>query len=309
MPTEAPIAGRDYPRDRREFETWFAEERACRAYLARLRWGTGFVCPTCGAGRAWHTARETARCVGCGRQCSVTAGTLFAGTRQPLRAWFEACWQLAEPAGLSARSLQAILGLGSYQTAWAWLHKLRRGMAEPDGPPLRGLVEVDDTFLWGVEAGPLTPRIGLAVEVASDDTGQLRLARLPYLDPPALGWFVTAVIAPEATVRTHARAAEDLRTILGPGHPLEVVPTQVGLTVVSEVETRLEAWCAGTHHRGIQQRQLGAYLDEFAFRCSHHADPLGLVFYHLLKRALAGDATPYRKLVGGDPRDWSTPAR
>src|SRR5438128_1265562 len=95
-----PVGGRDYPRGRAEFEAWFAAEAACRRYLAAVRWRAGFVCPACGAGRAWPTARGTARCAACGQQSSPTAGTTFAGTRKPLRAWFEALWALTDADGV-----------------------------------------------------------------------------------------------------------------------------------------------------------------------------------------------------------------
>ena len=139
-----PVEGIDVPRTRLEFETLFASEAACRAYLERVRWRDGFVCPNqdCGGRQAWVTARGLHRCAACGRQTSATAGTIFAGTRKPLRAWFEVLWRIAGKDGVSAMAVETALGLGSYQTAWVWLHKVRRAMALVAPERLTGIVEL-----------------------------------------------------------------------------------------------------------------------------------------------------------------------
>jgi hypothetical protein len=63
----------------------------------------------------------------------VTAGTIFHGTRHPLRLWFAAMWFVcSQKNGTSALALQRQLGFGSYETAWTWMHKLRRAMVRPD---------------------------------------------------------------------------------------------------------------------------------------------------------------------------------
>src|ERR1035437_7345256 len=139
------VEGIEVPGTRLEFENQFGSETACRAYLERVRWPDGFVCPddACGGRRSWVTARGLYRCAACGRQISVTAGTIFAGTRKPLRAWFEVLWLMTGKDGVSAEALQTALGLGSYQTAWVWLHKVRRAMALVAPECLTGIVELD----------------------------------------------------------------------------------------------------------------------------------------------------------------------
>ena len=116
-----------------EFDAWFSSEAACEAYLYELRWPEEFECPGCGScGEGWRTGRGHVRCRERGRQTSTTAGTLFEGTRKPLRMWFQAIWHLTnQKHGVSALGLQRVLGLGSYQTAWTWMHKLRRAMVRP----------------------------------------------------------------------------------------------------------------------------------------------------------------------------------
>ena len=129
----APRGGIDYPRTFQEFEAWFGSEAACRTYLRRLRWADGFVCPACGvADQPAEMSRGLLRCRACGRQVSLTAGTIFQDTRKPLRTWFLAMWFItSQKNGVSALGLQRVLGLGSYETAWTWLHKLRRAIIRP----------------------------------------------------------------------------------------------------------------------------------------------------------------------------------
>src|SRR5271157_1292394 len=115
----------DYPRTLAELEARFSSEGACREYLFQLRWPQGFRCPRCGDAKAWPLRSVLWQCAGCGRQVSVTAGTIFQDTRTPLTVWFRAMWwATSQKNGVSALGLQRVLGLGSYQTAWAWLHKL-----------------------------------------------------------------------------------------------------------------------------------------------------------------------------------------
>ncbi len=120
--------GEDYPRTLAELERRFSSEEACRAYLGQLRWPDGFRCPACGADHGWPTGRgDLIECSRCHHQTSVIAGTIFEGTRKPLPMWFRAMWLVtSEKNGVSALGLQRQLGIGSYETAWAWLHKLRR---------------------------------------------------------------------------------------------------------------------------------------------------------------------------------------
>jgi len=122
----------DYPRTILEMERRFATDDACRDYLLQLRWPTGFVCPRCASTSAWRATRGRFICRSCRHQTSVTAGTIFENTRKPLTLWFRAIWFVtSQKTGASAANIQQILGLGSYQTAWTWLHKLRRAMVRP----------------------------------------------------------------------------------------------------------------------------------------------------------------------------------
>jgi hypothetical protein len=122
----------DYPCDELEFAERFGTEENCRAYLEQLRWPDGFVCPRCGHRGGWKIRRQQSQCAACLYAVSVTAGTILQDTHKPLRLWFRTAWYVTgQKYGASALGLQRVLGLGSYVTAWSWLHKLRRAMVQP----------------------------------------------------------------------------------------------------------------------------------------------------------------------------------
>ena len=129
-----------YPGTWQEFHFWFADEPACAAYLERLRWPTGFCCPKCSGEKGWRLPDGRWGCAGCSRKVSVTAGTIFDRSRVSLQEWFAAAWYMTnQKHGVSALGLQRLLGLGSYQTAWTILQKLRTAMVRPRNPhPLSG---------------------------------------------------------------------------------------------------------------------------------------------------------------------------
>lgn len=158
-----PIPGLDYPGTWREFKAWFSTEENCAAFLEKLCWQDGFICPRCDHTKAWRMSRgRKLVCTECELQTSVTAGTIFEKTRTPLLTWFAAIWFVtSQKHGVSALGLQRVLGFGSYQTAWTMLHKLRRAMVRPERDRLQGVVEVDETYVGGVEEdvrGRRTPR-------------------------------------------------------------------------------------------------------------------------------------------------------
>ena len=135
-----PRAGEHYPGSVGEFQAWFQTDADCLDYLEWLRWPEGFVCPSCGHEGGWRLGDGRFMCCECGARSSVTAGTIFDRTRTPLSVWFTACWLFATGKdGISALSLKRVLEIGSYQTAWALLHRhqLSRRVRVPlQSPPL-----------------------------------------------------------------------------------------------------------------------------------------------------------------------------
>jgi ISXO2-like transposase domain/Transposase zinc-ribbon domain len=200
----------DFPRNLAEFERRFATDEACRAYLVQLRWPDGFRCPKCGGTKAWPVGATLLECAACGRQTSVTAGTIFQDTRTPLTTWFRAMWWVTAPkTGMSALGLQQVLGLGSYKTAWSWRQKLRRAMVRPGRDRLHGHVEVDETF-WGAKEAGLRGRqrvdkvmVAVAVEqVGRRGLGRIRLRQIPDASANSLQAFVEEAIEPGSVVHT-----------------------------------------------------------------------------------------------------------
>jgi hypothetical protein len=208
-PSSVLVGGRDYPRTLQEFGVWFPDEAASVAYLGRLRWPEGFCCRRCGGMRGWWLTRGLWRCADCRKETSVTAGTIFADTRLPLTTWFAAAWQVTnEKPGVSALSLKRALGLGSYETAWTLLHKLRRAMVRPERDLLQGELEVDETFVGSQAPGTYgrggkKAIVAIAVELRPRGAcGRARLARISDSSEPELTAFVSAAAAPRSVVYT-----------------------------------------------------------------------------------------------------------
>ena len=150
-------------------------------------------------------------CRACARQTSVTAGTIFHRTRTPLSTWFAAIWFVtSQKNGVSAQGLQRVLGFGSYETAWAWMHKLRRAMVRPDRDLLSGIVEVDETFVGGVSSGRLGASsdkmpVMVAVEKVNGAGRNWAGSGSRSADRPGsleLVEFAQRVVEPGSTVRT-----------------------------------------------------------------------------------------------------------
>jgi len=150
----SPKAGVHYPGNLAAVRSWFPDDAACLDYLDWLRWPGGFRCTHCGSEKGWRLPAGGWSCGGCRKRVRVLAGTIFQDTRTPLTVWFEAAWLMAVTKnGVSAASLQPLLGLGSYETAWAMCHKLRTAMGRTSKDLLSGNVEVDETFIGGVKTG------------------------------------------------------------------------------------------------------------------------------------------------------------
>lgn len=307
--------GEDYPRTILELERRFATEAACREYLQLLRWPEGFVCPRCGGDAAWSASRGRLVCRACRHQTSATAGTIFHDVRKPLVMWFRAVWCVtSQKNGASAASLQQALGLGSYQTAWTWLHKLRRAMVRPGRDQLQGTVEVDETFVGGEDpqGGAWREKKALVVVAAEENgrgIGRIRLATVPDKSRASLGRFVKETIVPGSVVHTDGGGGYAGLEKLGYRHR----PTPVGwrndpatagqlLPRVHRVASLLKRWLLGTHQGAVSVEHLDYYLDEFTFRFNRRTcRSRGKLFYRLLQYAVQLPPAPYRRIVGGKP--------
>jgi transposase-like protein len=254
-------------------------------------------------------------CCGCGDRTSVTAGTIFDRTRTPLTVWFTACWLFATGKdGISALSLKRTLEIGSYQTAWAILHRLRSVLVRPNRERLAGIVEVDETYIGGLEAGLPGGRargkkvlVGIAVEIL-EPRGYGRCRMLPLTDASAasLHPFVTGHVEPGAKVITDAWQGYSGLEKLGYTHerrsqraarargedPGELLPA------VHRVASLAKRWLLGTHQGSVDDAHLPSYLNEFAFRFNRRRSRRrGMVFYRVLELAVAHDPVRYHDLI------------
>jgi transposase-like protein len=301
----------DYPRTLAEFEERFTTDAACRAFLATVRWPSGFQCPRCTIGTGgWMTKRGLMMCAQCGHQASVTAGTMFHRSHLPLRAWLQAMWWVTnQKHGVSALGLQRLLGLGSYETAWACLQKLRRAMVRPGRERLSGDVEVDETYVGGVQAGGGRRHLGnkalvaVAAQVDGKGIGRIRLRRIPDASSRSLQAFITEAIEPGSRVVTDEwegyeglatlRYKHRFRVIRGSGKTASTL-----LPRVHRVASLLKRWLLGTHQGGVSREQLDYYLDEFTFRFNRRTSQhRGKLFYRLAQQAVAVQPAPLSKLV------------
>lgn len=298
----------DYPRELLDLERRFATDQACREYLFALRWPQGFVCPRCAHRHAWAMKRGLWLCAACRYQASTTAGTIFQDSRLSLTLWFRAIWYVTSlKNGVSAMTLQRILGLCSYQTAWALLHKLRRAMVRPGRDRLGGRVEVDETYVGGLEegvVGRLTQDKSLVLVAAQEDgegIGRIRLRKVAQLTRAAVRDFVAGAIEPGSVIRTDGlNVYEGLE---GYKHEPVVIKRQPAeasslLPRVHRVASLLKRWLLGTHQGAVQCTHLDYYLDEYTFRFNRRKSASrGKLFYRLVQQAVQVEPKPYKTLV------------
>jgi transposase-like protein len=295
----------EYPRTIAELEAQFGTDEACRAYLARLRWPDGVRCRSCGEGKFWPVRGKLLECAACGCQVSVTAGTIFQDTRTPLPVWFRAMWWVTtQKNGASALGLQRVLGLRSYETAWAWLHKLRRAMVRPERDLLTGAVEVDESYLGGLEEG-LRGRLiedkAIIVVAAQEDgrgIGRIRMRRIPDASAASLESFLQDAVQPGS--RVHTDGWLGYSGLAERGYLHEVTVIQRSQQTASELLPRvhrifslLKRWLMGTHQGAVSHKHLDYYLDEFTFRFNRRkSKSRGKLFFRLAQQAVSIDPVP-----------------
>jgi len=252
----------------------------------------------------------------------VTAGTIFEKTRTPLRSWLAAVWYLVnQKQGVNALGLQRVLGLGSYQTAWSMLHRLRRAMIRPGRERLHGLVEVDECWV-----GPKPPYalrltkekqqlikkrkarpmiVVVAVEIKDPKGfGRIRLQRVTSKSEKAVLPFVLDAVQSGSIVRTDGSAA--YRKLEKHGYQREKTvmagakdPAHITMPGVHRVASLLKRWLLGTHQGAVRPEQLDFYLDEFVFRFNRRTSrSRGLLFYRMLEQALVTEPVTYAQITG-----------
>jgi transposase-like protein len=307
-------AGVHFPASTGEMMSWFGTDADCLDYLEWLRWPEGFVC-SCGHVGGWRLGDGRFECGGCGQRTSVTAGTIFDRTRTPLTVWFTACWLFAtQKDGISAQSLQRSLEIGSYQTAWAMLHRLRSVLVRPGRERLSGLVEVDETFIGGEEPGLRGGRargkkslVGVAVELNEPKGyGRCRMAPLADASAASLRAFLADHVEEDATVITDGWQGYHGIAELGYTHDRRSQRAARArgddanklLPGVHRIASLAKRWLLGTHQGSVDPAHLASYLNEFVFRFNRRRSrSRGLVYYRVLELAVAHPPVRYRDLI------------
>ena len=302
----------DRPMSRAAFEARFPDEASCARHLAAKRWPDGFVCPACGHDRGWGLKRRRAswECAACGKETSVTAGTIMHRSHLPLKTWFMAVHIVTSHSnGISALQLQAQLGLGSYKSAWLLLHKLRRAMVDPDRSLLEDLVEIDEATLpfrtvkdptaGGQGRSPQGKmRIAGAVELSPEgEPRRIRLAPIGDFSARSLHAFVAGTSAPGARVISDGWSG--YCGLPDHDHQPKVVgatPAHLVLTWIHRVFSNLKRWALGTF-LGLRRAHLRRYLDEFVFRWNRRRHT-ATAFDTLLGIGTRLRPADYRDIVG-----------
>ncbi len=307
---------KDLPGDLPSFLKRFGTDAKCRAYLVRARWPVGFRCTGCGHDLAYsHKKRLIEECTACGKQHSILAGTIFEQTKTGLATWFLAIYLVtSSKGGISAMELKRQMGFGSYQTAWSWLHKIRKAMVRPERPPLSQRVEADETYVGGPRPG--TPgrgaagkiRVAGAVETGRGQArgrrlGRLRLAVVPDVSAKSLEGFLAGAVARPASVATDGWSGYAGLAPAGWRHePLNLSASwgdaALRLPAIHLVFGLAKRWLLGTHHGAVSSKHLPAYLDEFTFRFNRRtAKSISHRFARLIEHAVQIQPTPYRALI------------
>jgi transposase-like protein len=298
-----------YPSDQMEFEKMFKTEQDCIDYLVTLRWPKGFECPQCGSIRFWEKSKGRFECSDCHKETTVTSNTIFHKTTKPLLVWFHAIWwMVAQKNGVSAKGLQKVLGLGSYQTAWTWLHKFRRLMVLNGRSKLNGIIEVDEVLIGGKKSGKRgrgaegKSLIAVAVEVKGRKTGRVRLEKIPDASGKSLKDFIEKNIEPSSTIITDGWSSYSDLERMGYIHKVQRSVITEGdkdiLPNVHRIASLLKRWLLGTHQSYLNKNKLEYYLDEYVFRYNRRtSNSRGLLFMRLIEQAVITEPVTYDKVI------------
>ena len=272
MPDEhADDLWRDFPKTAMEFEKRFATEADCRAYWIEARWAGKPACTECRSRRVWPVREgRWFECADCRHQTSLTSGTPLHKTTKPLKMWFRAVFEISSRRnGISAKDLQRILGLGSYETAWTWLHKLRAALVRPNREPLAKSVQVDEAFVGDKEGKQL---VLVATETdAKTGMARVRMSHADNNDAKTVARFAAAEIAPDAGVTSDGHKGYSAKS-LGEREHTAIVQTKAERAEADTLQAThwtislLKRWLLGTHASAVRPKHLQAYLDEYAFR-------------------------------------------
>lgn len=295
---------RSFPGTATEFEAMFPDDEACRQYLIQVRWNGHPRCLKCDHDEVWELSNGRFECRRCGHQTSVTAGTVLHKTRKPLRMWFRAIWEMGvRKNGISAKELQRILGFGSYETAWTWMHKLRRCTRREDRTPLDDEVEIDETFFGAPSRTRGRGTNKAIILIAAERGGRARLEYSAGQKKGDITSFIKRNVSSSATIITDSFPGYSTKDVAPRTH------TRINLKQINvknndplqnchRTATLLKRWMLGTYHGGASRKHLPAYLDEYSFRFNRRKTlGIGRIAARLLEQVVSVCPITYNTIV------------
>lgn len=297
-----------FPKNQMEFEKMFTTEEQCLSYLQSFRFPNSYTCRRCGHTNHWVNKRGVLICKYCKDELSMTAGTIFHKSKLPLTTIFRALWwMVAQKNGVSAVGLQRVLGLGSYRTAWTWLHKFRRLMVVPGRDRLSGDIEVDETLVGGKKTGKRgrgaegKSLVVIAIELIKKGTGRVRMSIIPNASKRSLTKFIKENIEEGSTLITDGWKGYTGISQKGYQHIIEdktkMLDGQEVLPNVHRIASLLKRWLLGTHQNFIGEQYLSYYLDEYTFRHNRRkSHSRGLLFQRLIEQAVVHLPVDYKAI-------------
>ena len=283
----------------------FHSEDACREYLEHIRWPSGLACLRCGSTSISRiSTRNQLDCNDCRYRFSITTGTIFHDTHLPIWKWFLAAYTIIESKkGVSANQIKREMGV-SYKTAWYLCHRIRAAMRDAYPMPLKGIVEIDETFVGGKAKGKGRAYKGNKAVVvgAVQREGKIMLQVIPDRSRETLHQFVGETVADEAEV-IHTDDWRPYRGIGDEDTRHETVNHSIGEYVRGDVHTNsieniwslLKRSIIGSYHK-VSVKHLDAYLDELEWRFNNRDNPY--LFRDTLTKLVGSGNISYMTLTG-----------
>jgi transposase-like protein len=299
----------EFPKNLQDFDRFFPDDASCVTFLEKVRWGKSFSCQKCQHDKFWQNATGLRQCRACEFKNSVKTNSIFEKSKLGLKLWFYAIWWItSQKNGVSALNLHRFLGIGSYESSWLLLHKIRGAMVFAERNQLQGHVEVDEAFIGGVSNGKRglgannKQLIVIAAECSgSKKVGRIRIQRLADASAKNLEQFIKSNIAAKSDVHTDGwRGYNDLKNLGYKHHVVKSadVDPDEQLPRINIVTSLLKRWILGTHQGRLDVKYMDSYLDEFVFRFNRRTSKVrGLLFQRVIENSFKSEAKTYDQIT------------
>jgi transposase-like protein len=291
----------------------FSDESKCRAYLEALRWPNGVTCPHCKADKVYRLVkRDQFLCASCEYQFSVTVDTIFHDTHLPLVTWFLAAILLCEAKkGMSACQIQRSLGIKTYKTAWYLCHRIRAAMTQVDKPMLDGKLEMDETYIGGIQRGSKAKGLsgrGTEKEIVigiRQRNGELRLFHAKDVKAATIARFIKENVSKDVEVIFTDDFASYPYAMERAGIPRtrhKTITHSKGIHAIGDIHTNtienafslFKRGVRGTWHH-VSPKHLASYLEEMTFRFNNRKNPY--LFRDTILKLIASQNIEYKELT------------